>query len=313
MNLSGIKSSLIVFLTSLFSRLFSPMYYSKLLLFGEYTVVKGSRALAMPYAEYSANWSFEHGEKQQESNQALAAFQAHLMGREDLLCRLNMDAFAEDLVRGLWLDSDIPTGYGLGSSGSVCAAVYDRYGLDKMKGENADELAQLKAIFAQLESYFHGASSGADPLICYLNKAVIMSKNGLQTVATPHLNEGKGGIFLLNTHISRSTEPLVNLFLEKCKNPEFERKISTELAVYTDECIDGFLQKNKKTFSENLRKLSDFQYEHFQEMIPEKYRQIWMDGLTSGNYTLKLCGAGGGGFILGFTEDFKHVDLMING
>ena len=61
---------------------------------------------------------------------------------------------------------------------------------------------------------------------------------------------------------------------------------------------------------ENLRKLSDFQYQYFQEMIPKKYQQIWMDGLVSGDYTLKLCGAGGGGFMLGFTEDFERVNLQ---
>jgi len=285
------------------------MYYSKLLLFGEYTVVKGSRALAMPYPRYAAQWSFEKNENQSESNKALAAFQTHLAGRDDILCQLNVEKFAEELSHGIYLDSDIPRGYGLGSSGTVCAAVYDRYVVDKIEGKNANELAQLKAIFAQMESYFHGASSGTDPLICYVNQAVVMSRQELHTVVIPHLNEGKGGVFLLNTHISRSTEPLVNLFLEKCKNPKFEQKISTELAPHTDACIDAFLQKNKKILFDNLRKLSKFQYQYFQEMIPKNYHQIWADGLASGDYTLKLCGAGGGGFMLGFTEDFESVNL----
>ncbi len=296
-------------LISLVSPLTSLMYYSKLLLFGEHTVVKGSRALAVPYPRYGAKWSFEDAEHQSESNEALAAFYTHLAARDDLLCQLDLEEFAMDLTDNIWLDADIPTGYGLGSSGSVCAAVYDRYGLDKLDGENADELARLKAIFAQLESYFHGASSGTDPLICYTNKAIIISKEGLQTVSIRPSNEGKGGVFLLNTHISRSTEPLVNLFLEKCKNPDFEHKISTELAQYSDACMDAFLQKNKNVLFDNLRKLSEFQYQYLQEMIPEKFRQIWADGLDSGDYMLKLCGAGGGGFMLGFTEDFERVDL----
>jgi len=286
------------------------LYYSKLLLFGEHTVVKGSRALAVPYPRYGAKWSFEDGKNQPESNEALAAFQTHLAGREGLLCQLDLEKFAMDLTDGIWLDSDIPTGYGLGSSGSVCAAVYDRYGVDKLEGKNVGELAQLKAIFAQLESYFHGASSGTDPLICYTNKALIMSKKGLHTVSIPHSNEGKGGVFLLNTHISRSTEPFVNLFLEKCKNPEFEHKISTELVHYSDACIEAFLQQYENVLIQNLQKLSEFQYQYFQEMIPENFRKIWSQGLTSGDYTLKLCGAGGGGFMLGFTEDFEQVNLQ---
>lgn len=285
------------------------MYYSKLLLFGEYTVVKGSRALAVPYPPYAAKWSFENDEKQRKSNEALAKFQTHLTERDDLLCQLDLDEFVIDIEEGIWLDSDIPRGYGLGSSGAVCAAVYDRYGIDKIEGNNTDKLAQLKTIFAQMESYFHGASSGADPLICYVNQAVVMSRQKLHTVTIPHLNKGKGGVFLFNTNISRSTEPLVNLFLEKCKNPEFEQKISTELALYADGCIDAFLQKNKNILFNNLRKLSHFQYQYFQEMIPKNYRQIWATGLESGDYILKLCGAGGGGFMLGFTEDFEQVNL----
>ncbi len=285
------------------------MYYSKLLLFGEHTVVKGSRALAVPYPHYVAKWSFEEGEKQGESNEALSAFHKHLASNQDLSCELDLEEFAEDIADGIWLDSDIPTGYGLGSSGSVCAAVYDRYGVDKIDGKTSDELKKLKGIFSGLEAHFHGASSGTDPLICYINQAVLMSQQELRTVVIPDLNEGKGGVFLLNTNISRSTEPLVNLFLEKCKNPEFEQKISTKLAPHTDACIDAFLQKNKNVLFDNLRKLSDFQYQYLQEMIPENYRQIWADGLSSGAYALKLCGAGGGGFMLGFAEDFDTVDL----
>ncbi len=284
-------------------------YHSKLLLFGEHTIVKGSRALAMPYTRYGAKWSFESGENRQVSASALSDFHIYLSNNRDDFHYLNVAAFSEDLSKGIWLDADIPKGYGLGSSGSVCAAIYDRYGVNKIVGEDSEDLKELKMIFARMESHFHGTSSGTDPLICYLNEAVLMSTTNLERVSVPHLNEGQGGMFLLNTHIARKTGPLVNLFLEKCKNPIFNQLISNEFAIYTDICIDAFLQKNKLALFDNLRKLSTFQYQYLQEMIPEKYRQIWSDGLDSGDYTLKLCGAGGGGFILGFTEDFDRMDL----
>lgn len=271
--------------------------------------MKGSRALAVPYTRYGAKWSFEASEKRPVSASALSDFQVYLANESHDLYRLNVVAFSEDLSKGIWLDADIPRGYGLGSSGSVCAAVYDRYAVDKIVGKSSEDLKKLKAIFAHTESYFHGASSGTDPLICYLNEAVLMSTTDLTRVSVPHLNEGKGGMFLLNTHLARKTGPLVNLFLEKCKNTTFNQLISTELAVYTDACIRAFLQKNKPALFDNIQKLSTFQYQHLQEMIPENYRQIWSDGLDSGDYTLKLCGAGGGGFMLGFTEDFERVSL----
>ncbi len=52
-----------------------------------------------------------------------------------------------------------------------------------------------------MESYFHGKSSGMDPLICYMNHPMlIQSKDDIDPVGIPSPNEvGKGAIFLINT------------------------------------------------------------------------------------------------------------------
>jgi len=57
----------------------------------------------------------------------------------------------------------------------------------------------------------------------------------------------------------------------------------------------------------NFKLLSAFQYEHFSPMIPKLYREMWGEGLSSNDYSLKLCGAGGGGFLMGITDDFQKV------
>jgi mevalonate kinase len=54
------------------------------------------------------------------------------------------------------------------------------------------------------------------------------------------------------------------------------------------------------------------QFDFFSEMIPEKFKRIWENGIQSGTYSLKLCGSGGGGFILGFSWDFKKTEEFIN-
>ena len=41
------------------------------------------------------------------------------------------------------------------------------------------------------------------------------------------------------------------------------------------------------------------------EMIPSLFRDLWKNGLVTNDYNLKLCGAGGGGFILGHTKDLE--------
>ena len=42
-------------------------------------------------------------------------------------------------------------------------------------------------------------------------------------------------------------------------------------------------------------------------MIPSSFHQLWRKGIETNNYYFKLCGSGGGGFILGFTEDYKKA------
>jgi mevalonate kinase len=42
-------------------------------------------------------------------------------------------------------------------------------------------------------------------------------------------------------------------------------------------------------------------------MIPEHFHGIWQKGIESNDYYLKLCGSGGGGYILGFTQDFEKA------
>lgn len=271
----------------------------------------------MPYAKYAGRWSYKPKAAQKESADSLRKFHAYLVQlqeNETALSEIDVQRFAIDLANGLWFDSNIPTGYGLGSSGSLCAAVYDAYGLNKIDNTpsiSSKQLIKLKAIFAQLESCFHGASSGADPLVCYLGQPVLMSPQELKTIELPATNNGDGAIFLLNTKIPRKTAPLVNIFLKKCEDPAFERLCTTELVHYSDESMDAFLQGDIPAVFENVRLLSAFQYEHFQPMIPEAFREIWQHGLDTNAYTLKLCGAGGGGFILGFAKDYALVRRVL--
>jgi mevalonate kinase len=46
--------------------------------------------------------------------------------------------------------------------------------------------------------------------------------------------------------------------------------------------------------------ISQLQFEAFQEMIPASMQGIWLEGLKSKSYALKLCGAGGGGYFIGY-------------
>ena len=56
----------------------------------------------------------------------------------------------------MYFDSSIPQGYGVGSSGALVAAIYDKYAHDKitvLENLTREKLLQLKSIFAQMESF----------------------------------------------------------------------------------------------------------------------------------------------------------------
>ena len=46
-------------------------------------------------------------------------------------------------------------------------------------------------------------------------------------------------------------------------------------------------------------------------MIPEQFHTLWKTGIDTNAYYLKLCGSGGGGYILGFTEDISKAQSLL--
>ena len=298
-------------------------FYSKILLFGEYSIIQNSMGLAIPYPLFEGKLLIKSVSDSSKaiysSNRELKAFGDYLKLKQNS-GELNFDfdvlSMEFDIAQGLFFQSNIPQGFGIGSSGALTASLFDRYVYDKnIDGENPTEaqIISLKRILGQMESHFHGSSSGVDPLSSFLNKPLLIrSKTQIEVPTLPYFNgSAKGAIFLLNTGRPRKTEPLVNLFLEKCRNLQFMEQCKNELIVYNDNCIKAFLQYDRPSLFENLSKLSRFQYEHFEQMIPPVFRQAWQHGLETQDYKLKLCGAGGGGFILGFCEDFTAIRHLL--
>lgn len=299
-------------------------FNSKILLFGEYSIIQDSMGLTLPYTEFKGKLTFDKKEMNAqfvlESNDHLADFANYLQQKissKQLCIDFDIDAFKEDIGKGIYFQSSIPQGFGVGSSGALVAAVYEKYAIDKISIETAPDknaILKLKSIFAQMESYFHGNSSGVDPLICYLNlPLLIKGKEGVEPVKIAQNNEGKGAIFLIDTGISRSTEPLVKYYMQRMEEPTFREFVDKQLKPFANNCIQAFLEGDKETLFAYLKLLSKFQFEHFKPMIPTLFNKMWKRGLDSGEYYLKLCGAGGGGFILGFTQNYELTKKQLKG
>ena len=292
-------------------------FYSKILLFGEYSIIKESMGLATPYRLFSGKLAFKKNnvEQNQFIDSELRAFVQYLKkmseNGNEIIKKIDITSLEFDIGQGLYFDSSIPQGYGVGSSGALCAAIYDTYGdYNSLKPYS---ISVLKNIFAELESHFHGASSGIDPLISFLNESILIKNiSDIGHVNLPNYSHGKGGIFLLNTGRARRTEPLVNLFLEKSNTKKFSELSKNVLLPITNGCINSFLEGETDSLYEFFRELSDFQFRHFLPMIPKLFQDVWKEGLQSEKFYLKLCGAGGGGFLLGVTRDFSQVRASLS-
>jgi mevalonate kinase len=224
-------------------------------------------------------------------------------------------SFKKDVENGMYFDSSIPQGYGVGSSGALVASIYDKYAANKttvLENLTRDKLLNLKAIFALMESFFHGKSSGLDPLNSYLSLPILInSKDHVEPAGIPSQKEGKGAVFLLDSEQVGETEPMVNIFMNKMKNEGFRKMISEEFSTTTDACIEDFLQGNVKSLFGNVKSLSKIVLTNFKPMIPDAFHKVWEKGIATNDYYLKLCGSGGGGYILGFTEDFSKAQKSL--
>ncbi len=301
----------------------SPKYFAKILLFGEYGVIRDAMALSIPYTNYSGVLRLPEGEAsfdQRESNASLDRFAAYLeelAARGTLMANLNLVALRADLDRGLYFDSSIPQGYGVGSSGAMVAALYARYARNPLPLEEANDAEKLKALkaeMAQMECYFHGKSSGMDPTICYLQLPLLVrSSEELGTVRMPSLpSDGRGGIFLLNSGAPGETQPMVQIFMDKLKEEGFRRLMTEQFKKYNDACVSAFLDGKTDVLLRELKKLSGLVLENFGPMIPNDYHSLWQKGIDTNAYYLKLCGSGGGGYILGFAPDLEQAQAELN-
>ena len=295
-----------------------PLFYSKILLFGEYGIIEDSKGLSIPYNFFNGALKFSKVETKdsKKSNKILLQFHKYLSGIHDL--DLDLNKFEKDLSKGIFFDSSIPQGYGVGSSGAIVAAVYDKYAKSKIKiseNLNRNKLVDLRNIFSQMESFFHGKSSGLDPLNSYLSIPILIeSKNKIDVTGIPIQKvNGEGAIFLLDSGQMGSTASMVEIFMKKMKDEGFRKMLNAKFIKYTNSCVDSFLKGDLKNLFKNTKILSGIVFENFKPMIPNKFHKIWKTGIESGSYFLKLCGSGGGGYILGFAPNIEKAKKDLSG
>lgn len=298
-----------------------PLFYSKILLFGEYGIIRDSKGLSIPYNFYNgalkvSDLSDAVSLKSNEGLHRFATYLEQLQSEQPNLVSFDIERLKSDIAKGMYFDSSIPQGYGVGSSGALVAAIYDQYANDKitvLENLTREKLLVLKTVFGQMESFFHGKSSGLDPLNSYLSIPILInSQDNIEATGIPTQSaDGKGAVFLLDSGIIGETAPMVTIFMENLKDKGFRTMLKNQFTKYTDACVENFLGGDLKSLLSNTKKLSKVVLNNFKPMIPEQFHGIWQQGIDTNDYYLKLCGSGGGGYILGFTEDLEKARIAL--
>jgi mevalonate kinase len=266
-------------------------------------VINGAESLAIPFHQFSGQFVHElpKAERNPDFEEALLKLRDFIQKDDRLAAVYELSQIDAELEKDLYFESNIPIGYGLGSSGCLTAAFYDRFAKEK-----TSDLSDLKNILARTESCFHGTSSGLDPLVCYLNKAIHIHGDQIDSVQLADLNLP---MVLLNSNQSRNTWNLVGIFKDKLLNPEFKEVIENTLAALNNSLISGYVQ-DAHLDVQKLEEFSRLQFQFFPEMIPAQIARIWQEGLDQRKWLLKLCGAGGGGFFQVFLLQEDGVEEL---
>ncbi len=252
-------------------------YPGKILLFGEYTILDGSKALAIPYDEYQGNFKEGHDPR-------IETYFNWLKEQDLPLDKKKLEQYSKTIE----FDSNIPVGYGVGSSGALVAATYDLC-------KAIDDLPKWE-VLAAMEAFFHESSSGMDPMVSYYKKPFVMVDGELKEA---EFNEELLPYFsLYDSSTTRATSKLVKLYQYKLSKDNF--RDATEWMIEINNSIITDLTANEEIDPYEIQRLSTLQREWMEDFIPMDVREEWDKCFENGTSIFKLCGAGGGGFFLEF-------------
>jgi len=278
-------------------RTFKP-FHAKILLFGEHLVNLGCDALSMPYSHF-------HGKLENASS-----LDTRLLDYFNFLIEQNfefLDLKKLKANKALKFSSNIPEGYGCGSSGALVAACYDLFQTKEIL-----EYKTLQQHFSNMESFFHGVSSGADPLVSFLDQYIRFRVHGeLELIGSISSLPDNYKMVLVDSGNAREGKELIQWFMQQSKDKTFENALIEVLIPHTQTCIDYMCGDQNLDFITSFKSISNFQFQYMQKMIPDHIIPLWQSGLASNKCYLKICGAGGGGFFIALIENGSE-DLIPN-
>lgn len=262
------------------------IFPAKVLLFGEYSILNGSNALAIPFNTYGGRVKLKaKTAKEIDSSSKFIEYLNWILDSKFSDLNINSAKIREDIALKAWFSSSIPLGSGLGSSGSIVASCAHRYS----NLETITSLEQRMSIFAKLEGFFHGNSSGIDPLVSYQQNAIQIINNKIKASSKFKRIDFQ----LIPSDNEVKTSDLIAIYKVKLRSDEFKNQILNEYIPLVNRVVSSFFNPSYKLHSD-LFQLTEMQLKLFPEMLGKKGRDLAVEGLLSKKYAIKLCGSGGG-------------------
>ena len=263
---------------------------------GEYTVLLSGDALAIPFEYYSGAW---RAGIRSTYPFDLDNWIEHLSLLKEEDIHLDINRMHLDYEKDIRFVSNIPQGGGLGSSGAITAAFYDRYVFDDKSLE--DELDEVRRVLSHMEAYFHGRSSGVDPLVSLTGQTFI-SLDGTDQLRTTQIPQSIR-LHIIHTQTERNTGPLIEYFMDAMENkPKFQETVNEELIPAVKRFISAWIEGRTSEMETVFQQISQLEWELLKPMISKEIKALWKQSLEDENFSLKLCGAGGGGAYLALGE-----------
>ena len=260
---------------------FETTAYSKWILLGEHSVLRGHPAIAFPNDKFQLKLQYLRNNNSLISNTIIIEL---IQLASDLL-KIKPSAITGTLI----IDSNIPMKSGLGSSAALCVAIsrwlkwYLQIDLDII------EFAR------QLENIFHGKSSGLDIAVIEKNQPIIFKAGDVEELKVswqPDFRLYDSGIL---SSTAESVQKVQCLFTT---NKNYAEAIDVKMHRAVKHAIQALNNKDGKLALTEAIKQG---YECFEEwgLIPEsmsdKIKQIYELGALA----VKPTGSGSGGRLIG--------------
>lgn len=268
----------------------------KWILTGEHTVLRGGKALALPYPSFTLKLTHE----EPDSQKPLDVFPKEMgVIAQSLIAKFQEGRSEKLKIYGkLFVENHIPTGAGLGSSASLCVAF-----CQWMNTLGYLDSSKIQEEATRLEGVFHGTSSGLDIATVASPSPILFSRT---EGATPLQLSRIPKFTLHDTGLRMSTKIAVSqvaAFRERF--PEESARIDAQMMQATETALKGL--RNFQESSQGLdsvREALRLAGDCFDAwgLVPLEAKQVMTRLKQEGALETKITGAGGGGFVVALWE-----------